>query len=92
MRTILAEQDSQVMALQVAVKGPTYKVGIIVDKTRALLDSGVQVSLARQQLLPHIKQKNNWSMEQCRQRNVILDGQPLGAGGESLGAKGVVSL
>jgi len=52
-RTIVAEPDSQVMALKVAMKGPTYKVDtgyIIVDgiKTRALLDSGAQVSLTRQ--------------------------------------------
>ena len=53
------------MALQVAMKGPTYKVDVVVDavKTRALLDSGAQASLARQQLLPDIKQKNNWSIE-----------------------------
>ena len=56
------------------------------------MDSGAQVSLAQQQLLPHIKQKNNWTIEQCSQRNLKLDGQPLGAGGESLGAIGVVSL
>ena len=94
MRTILSESDTQAVALQVALKGPTYKVDIVVDgiKTRALLDSGAQVSLARQQLLPHIKQKSNWSIEQCRERNFKLDGQPLGAGGESLGAKGIVAL
>jgi len=94
LRTIVAEPDIEILALQVAMKGPTYKIDIVVDgiRTRALLDSGAQVSLARQQLLPHIKQKNNWSLEQCRQRNLKLDGQPLGAGGESLGAKGVVSL
>ena len=54
-------------------------------KQRALLDSGAQVSLARQQLLPHIKEKNIWLTEQCRQRNFKVDGQPLGA-------EGVVSL
>ena len=64
LRTIVAEPDTELMALQVAMKGPTYKVDIVVDgiRTRALLDSGAQVSLARQQLLPHIKQKNNWSL------------------------------
>jgi len=57
LRAIVAEPDSQVMALQEAMKGPTFKVVIIVDgiSTRALLDSGAKVSLAQQQLLPHIK-------------------------------------
>ena len=61
-------------------------------KTRALLDSGAQVSLVQQQLLPHIKERNNWTIEQCRQRNPKLDGQLLGAGDKKLDANGVTSL
>ena len=72
LRTIVAEPDIKILALQVAMKGPTYKVDIVVDgiRTRALLDSGAQVSLAQQQLLSHTKQKNNWSLEQCKQKNL----------------------
>jgi len=42
--TIVAEPDVELMAM----KGPTYKVDVVVDciKTRTPLDSGVQVSLA----------------------------------------------
>ena len=61
-------------------------------KTRALLDHGAQVSLARKELLPLIKEKNKWSHSQCDTRNLKMDAQPIGAGGEALGAVAAVSL
>ena len=71
-----------------------YKVPIEVNgvKTRALLDHGAQVSLARKELLPLIKEKNKWSVDQCDTRNLKMSGQPIGAGGEALGAMAMVAL
>ena len=94
MRTVTAKAKQQLEDTTVAARGPTYKVDIVVDgiKTRALLDHGAQVSLARKQLLPVIKERNNWSVEQCQARNLTLEGQPQGAGGHDLGAEGMVAL
>ena len=68
-------------------RGPTYKVVVEVDgiKTKALLDHGAQVSLLRQELLPMIRQKCGWTMEQYQLRNLELDRQPVGASRETLG-------
>lgn len=78
----------------VAVKGTTYKVPVEVNgiKTSALLDHGVQVSLASKELLPLIKENNKWFVEQCDTRNFQMSGQPVGAGGDALGAVTVVAL
>ena len=77
-----------------AMRGPTYKVPVVVNgvKTRALLDHGAQVSLVRKELLSVIKEGNQWSASQCEARNLRMDGQPVGAGGEALGAVAVVAL
>ena len=58
LRTVTAKTDQQLKETTVAARGPTYKVDIVVDgvRTRALLDHGAQVSLARKQLLPVIKE------------------------------------
>ena len=61
-------------------------------KTRALLDHGAQVSLARRQLLPVIKERNNWTGGQCQDRTLKMERQPQGAGGHNLGAEGMVAL
>ena len=61
-------------------------------KTRALLDHEAHVTLARKQLLPIIKERNNWSVEQCQARNLTLEGQPQGTGGNDLGAEDIVAL
>ena len=76
------------------MRGPTYKVLVEVNgvKTHALLDQGAQVSLARKELLPLIKEKNKWSVNQCDTRNLKMSGQPIGAGGEALGAMAMVAL
>ena len=65
----------------------TYKVLIEINgvKTCALLDHDTQVSLARKELLPLIKE-NKWSIDQCEARNLKMSGQPIGAGGEALEA------
>ena len=75
-------------------RGPTYKAGVIVEvvKVRALLDHGAQVSLVRKELLPKIKEKNGWTLEECHDRNCKLEGQPTGAGRYELGAIAVVRL
>ena len=77
-----------------AMRGPTYKVLVVVNgvKTRALLDHGAQVSLVRKELLSVIKEGNQWSASQCEARNLRMDGQPVGAGGEALGIFVVVAL
>ena len=93
LRTVTAKSDQQQKETTVAGRGPTYKVDIVVDriKTQALLDHGAQVLLARKQLLPVIKEKNNWSLEQCQARNLMLEGQPQRAGGHDLGAESIVA-
>ena len=92
--TVTAKTEQQLKETTVAARGPTYKVDIVVDgvRTRALLDHGAQVSLARKQLLPVIKERNEWSVEQCQARNLMLAGQLRGAGGHDLGAEGIVAL
>ena len=94
LRTVTAECDQLPEKRSTAARGPTYKVDIMVDgvKTRALLDHGAQVSLARRQLLPVIKERNHWTKEQCQDRNLKMEGQPQGAGGLDLGAEGMVAL
>ena len=76
------------------IKGPTYKAEVSVDgvRIRALLDHGAQVSLVRKELLPKIREKNGWTLDQCHDRNCKLEGQPTGAGGYKLGATAVVRL
>ena len=56
------------------------------------MDHGAQVSLVRKELLSVIKEVNQWSASQCEARNLRMDGQPIGAGGEALGAVAVVAL
>ena len=92
--TVTSKTDQQLKETTVAARGPTYKVDIVVDgiKTRALLDHGAQVSLARKQLLSVVKERNNWSVEQYQARTLTLEGQPQGAGGHDLGAEGIIVL
>jgi len=77
-----------------AKRGPTYKVGLVVDgvKTRGFLDHGAQVSLVKKELLPDIRQTNNWLLEESHKRNLKMGTQPVGAAGMALGTIGLVSL
>ena len=86
--------DATVGKCQVSSRGPTYKVDIIVGSvpTRGLLDHGAQVTLARKELLPMIREKLGWSKEQCHAHNLSLDVQPIGASVKPLGAIALVSL
>ena len=43
-------------------------------------------------MLPKIKEKHGWTIEECHSRNKPLEQQPVGAGGEPLGAEAVVAL
>ena len=74
--------------------GPAYKVNITVEgiPTRAFLDHGSQVTIVRRHLLPLIQEKNQWSNEKCKEKNIPLQGQPVGAMGKELGAVGMVIL
>ena len=94
LRTVTARPDQSSVKVPTAARGPTFKVDIVVDgvKTRALLDHGAQVSLARRQLLPAIKEKNGWKGGECQARTLKMEGQPQGAGGHSLGAEGMAAL
>ena len=76
------------------MRGLTYKVPVVVNgiKTRALLDHGAEVTLVRKEFLSLIKEKNQWSASQCDTRSLKMDGQPIRAGGEALGAVAVVAL
>ena len=73
---------------QTNVIGSVYKVDISIHgiPTRALIDSGSQVCIVRQQLLPIIKEKCNWKLSDCLTRNLPLNTQPVGAEGSVLGA------
>ena len=79
---------------QAGVKGPTYKVDFIVGgiRTRGLFDYGAQVLLARKELLPLIKEKKDWSVEQCNAHNLPMEAQPVGASGKPIGATALVLL
>ena len=79
---------------KVSRRGPTYKVKVEVEgvRTRALLDHGAQMSIVRRQLLSHIREKWGWTLEQCHAKNLPLESQPVGAGGERLGTIGIVLL
>ena len=76
------------------MRGPSYNIDVFVDnvKVRALLDHGAQVSLVRGELLPKIQERNHWTLEECHVRNCELEGQPTGAGGQTLGATAAVML
>ena len=79
---------------EVPTRGPTYKAEITVDKvkTRALLDHGAQVSIARRELLPKVRGTQGWTKEQYQTRNLKLDRQPIGANGTELGVVALVKL
>ena len=89
--SVAATQGSTLYARSV---GPAYKVNITVEgiPTRAFLDHGSQVTIVRRQLLPMILEKNAWSTEKCKSKNIPLKAQPVGAMGKELGATGMVSL
>ena len=55
----------------VPLVGPAYKVNVVIEgvKTRALIDNGSQVLLVRRELLPSIKEHNNWTLEQCHEKD-----------------------
>ena len=74
--------------------GSVYKVDVTINgvPTRALIDSGSQVCIIRQQLLPIIKEKCNWSLSDCVARNLPLNTQPVGAEGSILGATALVKV
>ena len=78
----------------VPLVGPAYKVNVVIEgvKTRALIDNGSQVSLVRRELLPSIKEHNNWTLEQCHEKDRPLKAQPVGASGHELGAESVVAV
>ena len=79
---------------QTNVIGSVYKVDISIHgiPTRALIDSGSQVCIVRQQLLPIIKEKCNWKLSDCLTQNLPLNTQPVGAEGSVLGAIALVNL
>jgi len=76
------------------LSGPTNKIDIEVEgvKTRALLDSGSQVTLVRAELLTLIEQRKGWTADKWKERDCELKTQPVGASGTELGAEAVVSL
>lgn len=89
-----SKSDNQNNSSESLIVGPTYKVNVTVDgvKTCALLDHGSQVTIVRQQLLPMVKEKQQWTMDNCVERTVPLKSQPVGATGQELGADGIAVL
>ena len=87
--SVTAEDDSASNANTLCLRGPAYKVIVQVEgvRTRALIDFGAQVTLIRSQMLPKIKEKCGWTIEECHSRNRPLEQQPVGAGGKPLGQK-----
>ena len=78
----------------VDITGPTHKVDVTVEglKTRALIDNGSQVSLVRTEMLPRLKEMNNWTLEECKKRTHQVVSQPVGAGGQVLGARKIDAI
>ena len=76
------------------VIGSVYKVDVTFNgvPTRALIDSGSQVCIIMQQLLPIIKEKCSWSLSDCVARNLPLNTQLVGAEGSVLGATALVKV
>ena len=74
--------------------GPTYKADVTVErlKTRALIDNGSQVSLVRTEMLPKLRKLNNWTIEECTQKTQEMTSEPVGAGGQVLGARKIVTV
>ena len=79
---------------QIDVIGSIYKIDITIYgvPTRALIDSGSQVCIVRQQLLPIVKDKCNWSLSDCLVHNLPLNNKPVGAEGSVLGVTALVNL
>ena len=92
--SVTAKDDSGSSTDTSHLRGPAYKVIVQVEgvRTRALIDFGAQVTLVRSQMLLKIKEKCGWTIEECHSRNKPLEQQPVGAGGEPLGAEAVVAL
>ena len=92
---VITDKETIVDGLpNVSITGPTYKVDVTVEglKTRALIDNGSQVSLVRTEMLPRLKELNNWTMEECKKRTHQMASQPVGAGGQALGARKIVVI
>ena len=91
---VLTVSNKSAKLSQTNVIGSVYKVDISIHgiPTRALIDSGSQVCIVRQQLLPIIKEKCNWKLSECLTRNLPLNTQPVGAEGSVLGAIALVNL
>ena len=56
------------------------------------MDNGSQISLLRTEMLPKLKELNNWTLEECKSKTFKMISQPQGAGGSELGAKKIVFL
>ena len=93
-RVLTASNGESAKLCQKNVIGSVYKVDITIYGvlTRALLDSGSQVCIVRQQLLPIVKEKCNWKLSECLKHNLPLNAQPVGAEGSILGATALVNL
>ena len=91
---VLTVSNCTCEAANTNVIGSVYKVDVIINgvPTRALIDSGSQVCIIRQQLLPIIKEKCNWSLSDCVARNLPLNTHPVGAEGSVLGATALVKV
>ena len=89
MRTVTTSKETNEGTVN--ARGPSYKVNIVVEgvKTRGFLDHGAQISLIHKELLPAIKEKQNWTQTECHKRNLKMGQQPVGATGAPLG---VISL
>ena len=87
-------EDTSPNCTTLSLRGPVCKAIVQVERiwTQTLVDFGAQVILIRCQMLPKIKEKQNWSLEQCHSCNRTLEQQLVGAGGKSLGAASVVAL
>ena len=59
--------------------GPTYKADVTVNgmKTHTLLDHTLPVTIACQQLLPMVREKQQWSMDTCVNKVIPLKFQPI---------------
>ena len=77
-----------------STRGPTYKVNLVVEevKVREFLDHDAQVSLVHKELLPVIRKRHGWTLEECHKLNLKMGPQPIGATDAALGTISLIHL
>ena len=91
-RVLTTEEETEQNS--VSNTGPTYKVNVVIEglQFRALVGNGSQISLVRTEMLAKLKERNNWTLEECKSKTTKMIFPPQGACGSELRAKKIVFL